>query len=410
MKKILILWISLVLLLAACGSEYNGTEKESEMSTENQDIPTLTEANNQLAFDLLSNVEVDDAGNLFLSSTSLYFALSMAYNGADGETKQEMSKLLGFGESGLEALNASNYALLQTLIEEKDDIELHIANSLWLNQNYQFEDAFRKQTEDYYQATIEEIDVSNEESRATINQWVEDQTNERIKDIIKDPLDPNLVSILINTIYFDGNWMYPFDVSLTATEEFKLEDGSTKNVDMMLLAEDLEYLRTSEFQAVSLPYGEGEMSMKLFLPLEGKSLEESFTLENWQEWQAGFQVEAGQVKLPTFELEYETTLNAALQSLGIEKAFDEQEADFSKMVAETDDMHISNILQKTFLLVDEEGTEAAAATAVEFETTSAPINEPFNITFNRPFYLFITDNETDTILFSGKIANPTEKE
>ncbi|MHA6253034.1 serpin family protein [Oceanobacillus sp. CAU 1775] len=406
MKKIFILSTFFILLLAACGTSENGTGQNFDQSTDQKDIPTLTEANNKLAFDLMDNVEADESGNIFLSPTSLYFALSLAYNGADGETKQEMDELLGFGEASKEVLNESNHALLQLLTEEKSDIELHIANSLWLDENYQFEDAFTKSVEDYYQAEIAEIDILDDKSVDTINQWVENQTNNRIKDIVEGPLDPNLVSLLINTIYFDGNWKYPFDPELTMQEQFYLENGSTKEVDMMMLSDELEYFETESFQAVSLPYGDGEMSMQLFLPNEGIIFNEELTLENWSAWQEAFQEQDGMVKLPSFELEYDTSLVEALQSLGMSQAFSEQDADFSQMVSDTDDLYISDVIQKTFLLVDEEGTEAAAATSVEMQTTSVGIDEPFMIEFNRPFFLFIKDNESDLILFIGKIATP----
>lgn len=409
-KKLIALLSFLILLLAACGTTNNGMEQDFNMSTENQDIPTLTNANNQLGFDLLSLSEADEEGNIFISPSSLYLALSLANNGADGETKEEMDKLLGFSTDETNVLNETNHALLKGLTEEKEGIDLHIANSIWLNQNFSFQDDFSQQMEEYYQAKIEEIDVMDPNAADEINQWVEEQTNNRIQDIVESPLNQDLIAFLINTIYFEADWMHPFNPELTTTENFHLADGSSIDVDMMTLSEELDYFEKDGLQAVSLPYGEGEMNMQLFLPEEGADMEafqEQFTLENWEEWQEAFSSREGQVKMPAFELEYEASLNDTLQSLGMTTAFDEQ-ADFTKMVEETDEVWISDVKQKTFLLVDEEGTEAAAATSVEIETTSAPMptDEPFLMEINRPFFLFITDDETGAILFAGKVASP----
>lgn len=408
MTRIKILLIFLAIFLVACGTS-DGAQQELNKPIENQDIPTLVEANNQLGFDLLSTAETDEAGNLLVSPSSLYFALSLAHNGATGETKQEMDKLLGFGDAAV--LNESNHALLRSLTEEKEGIEFYIANSLWLNENLTFEETYSQNMLDYYQARIEEIDITDPKSVDIINEWVEEQTNERIQDIIEPPLNPGLVAFLINTIYFDGDWMYPFDPASTNTENFYLEDGSTMDVDMMTLSRELNYFETDGFQAVSLPYGEGEMNMQIYLPTENTDFENFqrvFTLKSWQKWQEAFTENQGQVKLPTFELEYGTSLKEVLQTLGMTRAFGNH-AEFNNMVEETDEVWINEVFQKAFLLVDEEGTEAAATTVVEMVTESSLVGEelePFFMEINRPFFLFITDEETGAILFTGKIAEP----
>lgn len=180
----------------------------------------------------------------------------------------------------------------------------------------------------------------------------------------------------------------------------------------MSLKENLAYLENEEFQAVSLPYGEDEsMSMNVFLPKENTSLadfQSQLTNKNWNVWKSEFQKKEGTILLPTFQLEYEAVLNDTLNQLGMADAFNEEKANFSKMIETDDPLWISQIKQKTFIDVNEKGTEAAAATSVEMETTSAPVNEPFHMEVNRPFFIAITDDETGTILFMGLIANPQE--
>ena len=239
---------------------------------------------------------------------------------------------------------------------------------------------------------------------------MKNSTNGKIKDIVDDPLDPETVAILINAIYFNGDWKYPFEKANTVKRPFYLSDGTTKDVSLMSLRKKLAYMENENFQAVTLPYGDGEMSMKIFLPKEGISLDEfqkTLTNENWTAWNAEFNSTDGTILLPKFQVEYEIELNDSLKNLGMYSAFDER-ANFSKMIKETNSILISKVKQKTFIHVDEKGTEAAAVTSVTIAPTSAPINDPFHMEVNRPFFFAITDNESDTILFMGSISNPQE--
>ncbi|GIN70589.1 serine protease inhibitor [Bacillus sp. J14TS2] len=390
--------------------DQDGLAIESNVDYGKKDYEKIHSANNALGFQLLSQVDPDDHGNVFISPTSLLMALSMVYNGADAETKEEIAKALQMEGINVTDLNKANASLMSMLHDHSEDMELTVANSIWLNEHFHFQEHFKDNTEDYFNAMIQEIDVHDSKASDTINDWVKKATNGKIEDIVDSPLDPNMVSILINAIYFNGNWTYEFNQELTEDRPFHLEDGSSKEVPIMTLNEELAYMENEYIQAVTLPYGDDEdMSMNVILPKENSSLEEVRSLianESWQDWQQELTSQEGTVMLPKFQLEYEATLNESLEKLGMKTAFDENKANFSKMIQEEDPLWISEVKQKTFIDVNETGTEAAAATSTEIETTSAPIDPPFIMEINRPFIIIITDHPTDTILFMGSINKP----
>ncbi len=421
MKKISVkalLVASILVVVAACGAveepepESGGTEISNDVQFSEDDYKELVTGNNALGFKLLGEVAEDENGNVFISPTSLMMALSMVYNGADGATKEEIAEALQVKGIEAEQLNKANASLISKLHEDKKEIELAIGNSIWLNEEFQFQNDFVQKNKDYFNAEVEEIDVAAPESADKINDWVQDATKGKIEDIVEAPLDANLVSILVNAIYFKGDWTYAFDKEKTETEPFHLADGAVKDVSLMTLHEELAYLETDDFQAVKLPYGEGDMQMTVFLPDEESDLEtfkETLTAENWTTWNKQFRPQEGTVLLPKFQLAYEVMLKDTLQKLGLESAFDREKADFSKMIEGENPLWISEVKQKTFIDVHEEGTEASAATSVEIKTTSAPVDEPFQLKVNRPFFIVISDDATESILFMGSISNPLEE-
>ncbi|RNF41212.1 hypothetical protein EEX84_02370 [Planococcus salinus] len=241
-----------------------------------------------------------------------------------------------------------------------------------------------------------------------INAWVSDATNGKIEEMASKPLPGSLVTMLLNAIYFNGSWQFPFSEELTEEQPFYLSDGSTADVPLMTLRSELSYLETKNFQAVSLPYGEGEMNMHVFLPAEDSSLDKfkaSMSEEKWAAWLTEFKAKEGTVMLPKFELEYEVNLNNTLQRLGMETAF--SSVDLSNMFEESSGLFISEVKQKSYIDVNEKGTEAAAATSIMVEE-SGPAEPPFEMNVNRPFFFAITDEETGVILFMGSIENPVK--
>ncbi|NYF23367.1 serpin B [Sporosarcina sp. JAI121] len=406
--------ISLLAFVTGCGSGANPKTINSTTPISNDvkfgkdDYKKIITANNELGFELLHEVEEDANNNIFISPASLFMALSMVYNGADGKTKEEIAKTLHIEGMEADELNQANASWLTKLMKENDEIQLNIANSIWLNELFHFQDDFAKYNKDYFNAEIQEIDINDSDSVKQINDWVKKSTNQKIVEIVQAPLDSDLVTLLVNAIYFKGDWSHEFDKDLTKDQTFHLQDGSIKVAPLMSLNERLSYLENEHFQAVQLPYGDGEMSMKVFLPKENSGLEEFkklLTNENWMTWNKEFNARQGTVLLPKFQLEYETLLNDALMKLGMGNAFADT-ADFSKMIKEGDPLKISKVKQKTFIDVNEEGTEAAAVTSIEVVTESASIDDSFFMEVNRPFFFTITDDETDTILFMGSISNP----
>ena len=411
MKKnsiIPLLFASFLLVVTACGT---GSKVLNDVMFEKDDYQKVVSANNELGFKLLGEVEGDENDNTFISPTSLLMALSMVYNGADGETKEEIAKTLQLEGIDVTDLNKANASLGSILKKDSDEIQVDIANSIWLNENFHFQDDFAQNNKDYFHAEITEIDLSDKDSAKQINDWVKASTSDKITEIVEAPLDDDLVTLLVNAIYFKGNWTNEFDKSHTEIRPFHLVDGTTKDVPLMTLYKELAYMENEKFQAVTLPYGDEEMNMKVFLPKENTSLtqfKESLTSENWAAWDEEFLSQEGTILLPKFQIEYETLLKETLGKLGMHAAFME-DADFTKMIKEDRPVFISEVKQKTFIDVNEEGTEAAAVTSIDMKTTSMPIETPFEMEVNRPFFIAITDNETDTILFMGSIGNPQQE-
>lgn len=408
-KKVIVPLLLVSFFVTGCGTDKHGSlEISSHVDFGEEDYQKIVSANNQLGMNLLSVVEANEDGNTFISPTSLFMALSMVYNGADGKTKDEIAKVLQVeGIDGAE-LNQANASLMSLLHSDSKKIQLNVANSVWLNNQFHFQTDFAKKTRDYFNAEIQEMDILDRQSSEMINDWVKQATNRKIEEMVEAPLDPNLVAILLNAIYFKGGWTYEFDKKQTEQRAFHLKDGTTKNLPLMTLNKELAYTENKSFQAVTLPYGDGEISMNVFLPKENTSLEEfekSLTNENWKNWMSEFHERKGTIMLPTFQMEYEVKLNETLKKLGMNSAF-ERDANFTKMITEDKPLWISEVKQKTYLDVNEEGTEAAAVTSVEVVAVSAPADKPFHMEVNRPFFIVITDDETGTILFMGSISNP----
>lgn len=423
MLVVLVIIMSTMFLLSSCGQakekKENADDKEmvipSSVEFHDEDAHAISEPQNELGFKLLPKINSSDtdAINMFISPTSLFMALSMAYNGADGETKNEMAGTLNLDDMSLDELNRANAAFM-TRLHDKLSVDLTIANSLWLNDRFSLEAPFQKQMTDYFNAEIEEIDIQDPTSAEHINDWVKDATNGKITDMVEPPLDSDLVAFLINAIYFNGDWHHEFNSDLTEPRDFHTVDGA-KELPFMHLEANLNYMENDMFQVVELPYQNEEMSMHIVLPKESSSLEtfyEAMSQDQWQKWMDELTEREGHLMLPKFELEYEITLNDALKALGMKKAFSSEEASFSNMAEGDVPIFIYEVKQKSYLNISEEGTEAAAATSIEMRTESySPTDTPpFQMVVDRPFFFTITDNETNAILFMGTIFDPSSND
>ena len=371
-------------------------------------IKKLVSANNKFAFQLFSEIQKFQANeNIFISPSSIAIALSMTYNGAVGKTQEAMAKTLNFQGMNLEEINQANQELGILLDSLNSDIKLNISNSIWTKIGVPFEQNFLQINQEVYQSQVREIDFENPQSIEIINNWIKDNTKGKIHKII-ETLDPDSVMVLLNAIYFKGNWQKEFDDFYTQDRPFYLSNGMEKQHPTMFKLSQYSYYENQTFQAINLPYGEGRVSMYIFLPKEEIGLEkfhQTLNVENWENWMLQFESQPITLSLPKFKNEYEVTLNNVLKSLGMEIAFDIKAADFSGMRSIPPELYIDEIKHKTFVEVNETGTEAAAATSITMAAASAMITS-LNMFVNRPFFFAIRDNNSGTILFMGEITNP----
>lgn len=397
-------WLAIFLVLALLTGCSSALPPQVKLPGEQVAQADAINSYNQFGFNLYQKL-LKPGENILLSPVSVALALSMAYNGAAGETKAEMADVLLVAGLDPEQLNQSNKLLLLEL--QASDVTVEIANSLWLRQGVPFLPHFIQLTETYYDAQVSELDFARADAAATINQWVKDNTNGLIEEIIQGPIDPLTIAFLLNAIYFQGDWSAPFAASGTRDDVFNTPAGPV-TVPFMHKTATFEYLEEEGLQAIRLPYGKGNMAMYIFLPEDLGEFHKSLTQEQWAKWRSAFTSDRGELALPKFKFEYEERLNDALMDLGMERAFDAFAADFSDMVERGDQAYISEVKHKAFIEVDEKGTEAAAVTSVEITLTSMPAAPSFSMKIDRPFFFMIHDQQTDVILFMGSVYNPSE--
>jgi serpin B len=367
--------------------------------------PKIVEANTKFGFKLFSEIlKKNGKENVFVSPSSVAIALSMAYNGANGETKKAMAKAMEFQGMTLEEINQAHHNLKSALEQADPKVQLSIANSLWARQDIAFNPSFLDRNTKFYDAKVKSLDFNQSAAADEINGWVKESTRGKIPKII-DRINPNDVMFLINAIYFKGKWTHEFDKGNTETRPFSLANGSKKQLPLMKRQGNYRYTENNQFQAISLPYGDERLSMYVFLPKTNLAeFQKTLTAQNWQTWMKQFGTREGQIQLPRFKMDYDVELKNALSAIGMGIAFDD-DADFSGLSKET--TKINQVKHKTFVEVNEEGTEAAAVTSIGIVATSARIQEePFKMIVDRPFFCAIRDNQTGEVLFMGSIVNP----
>jgi serine protease inhibitor len=395
-----------VTLAFICYLCLSGCSDEEEPEDDGVDIPVdpgLVSANTSFGFDLFTElVEQDFDKNVFISPPSVALTLAMVYNGASGETQQAMADALNLEGMTLEEVNAANKALIANLENPSKHVDINIANSLWMQEGLTFKPDFLQRNEDFYGAAARTLDFSEPGAVGTINNWVEEQTQGKIETIM-DRINPVATLILVNALYFQGDWMVKFKRERTYPGKFTRLDGSEKTVQMMTSESDrYKSCWDKDFRAVSLPYGGGRVSMYIFLPDEDSSLEkfcQNLNAFNWEDWMSQFYQGEVDVHLPRFTTEYEIELNDTLKAMGMEVAFDPLRAEFEGMTSRP--IWISEVRHRTFVEVNEEGTIAAAVTQATMEES-----EPMPFVVDRPFFCAIRDNQTGTVLFMGSIVDP----
>ncbi len=388
-------------LAVACG-ETNPGPNFRDLTSQEQ---ALVASSNQFGFDVFSKISQQyEDQDLFISPLSISLALGMTYNGARGSTEAGMRKTLGFGEMKTDDINQAYHGLMKYLVELDPKVRVEIANSIWYRKNLEILKTFIDINTLIFKAVIQSMDFSDEGSAESINKWVADNTHGKIESIVDPPIHPNTIMYLINAIYFNGTWTYQFDSADTEEAQFHLANDEKKSVKMMKSTISLPYFENETLQAVRIPYGHNLFNMTILLPKENQDIETLFTSLNNNEFNTLLgKMEKVQLSLglPRFKLEYEKILNDVLIALGMSEAFSGQDADFSG-IREAKDIYISRVKHKSFIEVDEKGTESAAVTSVEIRELSGPTE----MLINRPFLFFIHDTNSKTLLFMGKITNP----
>ncbi|MBP1993220.1 serpin family protein [Paenibacillus eucommiae] len=434
---IMMLGLSVLLLATGCGSmKAKLNEKEGEVSPiTNNDAAVelskftvkdfdsrISEAHLAFAFDLYREIQKTqadpDAKNDFLSPVSIATALAMTANGASGATLEAMEKVLHLQGIDAKERNHGYEVMLDLLTHSGKEIRLAIANSLWAKEDLSFNKDFKQLNKDYYRAEINSLNLQAPEAADQINNWVRKHTEGKIDKIIEKPIDRDAILFLLNAIYFNANWAVPFNETATEAKTFTGPDQSKSEVQMMFSKSKYDYLEnegsgeSAGFQAVRIPYVGNDLSMLVFLPDKETTLEEflkQLTPDNWNTWLGSMKPAMGELRLPRFQMEYELTLNDTLKALGMERAFDRQQADFSAMISLSDNVFIQEVKHKSYIDVQEKGTEAAAVTSIEAKAASAePPAASFEMEVNRPFFFAIHDKRTSSILFMGSVRQAGE--
>jgi serpin B len=427
MNKGLIVALVLVLVLPVIASvqmaqpvagEVLESDKERITSPDvgTSEQASLVEGSSAFAFDLYQALKEED-GNLFYSPYSISLALAMTYAGARGETAEQMADTLHFLLDQNKLHPVFNWLDAELAsrgegAEGKDGegFRLNIVNAIWGQEDYEFLSDFLDVLAENYGAGLRILDfmTETEKSRLTINDWVSNQTEGRIEDLIpQGVIDALTRLVLTNAIYFNAAWAYPFDEDMTADGPFYLLDGGQVSVPMMKQTQSFGYAEGEGYQAIELPYDGDELSMVILLPEAGQfeAFEAGLQTQQVSDIISGLQPTEVALTMPQFEFESEFSLKDTLADMGMPIAFSPDDANFSGMTG-TPDLYISEVIHKAFISVDEAGTEAAAATAVIMNRCSAPYEPPVEVTIDRPFIFLIRDIETGTILFAGRVVNP----
>lgn len=361
------------------------------------------------AFDLLGEL-YKPGENMFASPASVYMALAVLYNGASGETRAAMDKVLETRGLDAAAFNEKCAAVRKALAAPDERVTLNIADSLWLKQGLDFDAEFLRLAREYHGAQVRTLDFPDPAAPAVINGWIAEATNGMIKQMV-EKIDPMTVLLLANAIYFHGEWHTEFDAAQTKPRDFVKADGTRAEVAMMHRDGMFPYFKGEDFAAVRLGYGENErLGMYVFVPDREADLDglmAGLNAGSWDRWTAAFTVREGTVGLPRFKMECGIDLQRPLTALGLGILFAPGRADFSRMAPGGDEFFVGEARHKAVVEVDEKGTEAAAVTVIGVRCTSVgPDTGPFELIADRPFFFVIYDDRTDTVLFAGTLHNP----
>jgi serpin B len=416
MKKFLMIGIILLLVSVATASTvlflYPYPPKEPPRADDTgwtkEGVQEVVNGNNKFALELYSELSKSEKGNIFFSPYSISSALAIVYEGARGRTAEEIKSVFHF--PSYETLRPNFAAIYNSINKGYKDYELRTGNALWVQQSFPLLEEYTSTVERYYGGKATNLDFvgETEKSRETINSFIEEQTNGKIKDLIPQGfLSPQTVLVITNAIYFKGTWVWEFDPKETREMDFKISSNNTIKVPMMFMKPSekarFNYTETDDLQILELPYKGGKISMLILLPKGDLSSIEPLTLEKIEEWKSKMkETELDSIYLPKFEFKAKYFLNDNLKRLGMPTAFTPS-ADFSGITA--GNIWISSVIHEGYVKVDEKGTEAAAATAVII--ARAIRGNVFRA--DHPFIFIIQERDTGNILFLGRVVNPTQQ-
>jgi len=388
---------------ASCQDSSVEPDNKPNLRTLSHAEQTLSDASNDFAFSLFRTVrEADASPNTFISPLSVSMALGMTLNGASPETRESILNTINFGDLTADEVNKGYLDLTGLLLSMDKKVAMGIANSVWYSREYTASDPFIDRIEDYYGGLVEALDFSNPNAKNTINDWVASKTNDRIKNLIGG-ISPEEVMFLVNAIYFKGDWTYQFDKSKTHDAPFRMENGSTATVNMMFAKKvAMRRFENEALRLLDIPYGNEQFRMTILLPSGAKTVGDiaaDLSAEQLNSWLAASDSIAPEFELPKFRIDWKRDVRDQLKSMGMKTT------GFPELFEEDLDLEITRVIHQTYLDVNEEGTEAAAATAVGIGLTSAP-PPPLRITIDKPFVFLIREKHTGAILFMGQYKEP----
>jgi serpin B len=412
MKKRTVLFsVGACLLLFGCNKSSQQLPKPSPVMNINIS-PEVAANTSNFAFNFFNALQKTQPGtdNIFVSPLSLHMDLGMLLNGANGETYTQLQNAMNLNGLSISDINQAYQTLLQDLPKADNLVNLALANSMWYKYNFSVKASYSGTLENYFQAAVYPS-LFKQPAVDSINNWASKNTNGKINNIMTS-IDSATVMFLINALYFKGDWVSQFDKSATKPQTFNLEDGTTKQVQMMSQNNAFHYASTGTYAALRLPYGNGQFSMTILLPWQGNKIEDvmnNFTANDWNAFQQDTSKISVNVFLPRFQIPtYNVDLISTMQSMGVTDAFSGIKADFSNVsaISALGELYVGLMKQFTYLNVDETGTEAAAVTVIGMEELSLGPATPPSFICDHPFGIIISENTSNTILFMGRIMNP----
>lgn len=377
-------------------------------------VSEVVNSSNQFALNLYLELNKKDEGNLFFSPYSIATAMAMVYEGARGKTADEIRDTFYFPtDNGVR--RASFAAIYNQLNATNAEYKLSVANALWVQKGFTLLAEYVNTLKRYYVGNATNLDFvgASETARKTINTWVEDHTNDKIKDLIpQDVLSPDTALVITNAVYFKGRWAREFDTKLTKNEDFRVDSATTVQIPMMRQTDEearFKYIETPDVQVIELPYKGKRLSMVILLPKESiglASLESSLSLNKLNEWKSQLREQRVNLFMPKLTFDTKYFLKDTLGKLGMPTAFIKEDADLSGITGRRD-VFIQNAIHQAFVDVNEEGTEAAAATAIVGGGITSVAQPPRLFRADHPFMFLIQDSESGAILFLGKVTNPS---